>query len=54
MKQKAIKYKSQVFGQEVTLTVDENLNKLTGKILAPRKLEAANKSLQKLRHVLPK
>jgi hypothetical protein len=54
MKQKVIKYKSELFGQEVTLTVDENLNKLKGKTLAPKKLEAANQALRKLKHVLPK
>ena len=54
MKQKVIKYQSDLFKQEVTLTVDENLNKLKGKILAPGKLEAANKSLRKLKNILPK
>jgi hypothetical protein len=54
MKQKSIKYKSDLFKQEVTLTIDENLNKLKGKVLAPKKLEAANKSLRKLKHALPK
>jgi hypothetical protein len=54
MKQKTIKHKSDLFSQEVTLTIDENLNKLKGKVLAPKTLEAANKSLRKLKHVLPK
>jgi hypothetical protein len=54
MKQKIIKHKSDLFNQEVTLTIDENLNKLKGKVLAPKKLEAANKSLRKLKHILPK
>ncbi len=54
MKQKVIKYESDLFKQEVILTVDENLNKLKGKVLAPKKLEAANKALTRLRHVLPK
>jgi hypothetical protein len=40
-------------GQEITLTVDENLNKLKGRILAPKKLEEANKHLRKMKH-LPK
>ncbi len=53
MKENVIKYQSDLFNQEVTLTVDENLNKLKGKILAPKKLEAANKALRKLKHVLP-
>ena len=54
MNQKNLKYKSDLFKQEVTLTIDENLNKLKGKVLAPKKLEAANKSLRKLKHILPK
>jgi hypothetical protein len=54
MKPKVIKYHSDLFRQEVTLTVDENLNKLKGKNLAPQKLEAANQALRKLKHVLPK
>ena len=53
-KVKAIKYKSTLFQQEVTLTVDENLNKLKGKVLAPKKLAAANKSLKRLKDSLPK
>jgi len=36
MAQKIIKYKSNLFQQEVTLTVDENLNKLKGKSLLQR------------------
>ncbi|GAA3926728.1 hypothetical protein GO495_04885 [Chitinophaga oryziterrae] len=54
MKQKIIKYKSDLFKQEVTLTVDESLNKLKGRVLAPKKLEAANKTLRRLKHALPK
>jgi hypothetical protein len=53
MKQKTFKYKSNLFKQEVVLTVDENLNKLKGKVLAPKKLEAANKSLRKFKNSLP-
>jgi len=53
MQSKGVKYKSDLFQQEVTLTVDENLNKLKGKVLAPQKLAAANKSLRKLRDSLP-
>jgi len=49
MPSNTIKYKSNLFQQEVTLTVDENLNKLKGKVLAPKKLAAANRSLKKLR-----
>ncbi len=48
MKQKVVKYTSELFNQEVTLTVDENLNKLKVRVLAPKKLEAANKALKKI------
>jgi hypothetical protein len=41
-----------MFEQEVTITIDENLNKLKGKVLAAKKLEAANKALNKLKHSL--
>jgi hypothetical protein len=40
-------------GQEITLTVDENLNNLKGRILAPKKLDEANKHLRKMKS-LPK
>lgn len=53
MKQKVIKYNSDLFKQEVTLTIDNELNKLKGKVLAPKKLDAANKALKRLKHVLP-
>jgi hypothetical protein len=48
------KYNSELFQQEVTLIVDDNLNKLKGKVLAPKKLAAANKSLKRLKNSLPK
>jgi hypothetical protein len=54
MKQKTLKYRSDLFQQEVTLTIDENLNRLKGKVLAPKKLAAANKSLRRLKDSLPK
>jgi hypothetical protein len=41
------------WGSKITLTVDENLNKLKGKILAPKKLEEANKALSRMKN-LPK
>ena len=47
MKQKVIKHQSDLFKQEVTLTIDENPNKLKGKVLALKKLNAANKALKK-------
>jgi hypothetical protein len=51
---KSITYKSDLFQREGTLTVNEELNKLKGKILAPKKLAAANRSLKRLKDVLPK
>lgn len=53
MKQ-APKYKSELTGQEVTFTVSEKLNKLKGKVLAPKKLADANDLLRKLKTPLPK
>jgi hypothetical protein len=54
MRLKTIKYKSELFHQEVWLTIDEDLNKLKGKVLAPKRLAAANKSLKRLKNSLPK
>lgn len=51
---KVIKYKSTFSGQEITLTIDESLNKLKGKVLAPKKLAEANELLRKLKSPLPK
>ncbi|HEX9513693.1 MAG TPA: hypothetical protein VF939_24545 [Puia sp.] len=54
MRQKTIKYKSDLFKQEATLTIDEDLNKLKGRVLAPKKLAAANKSLRRVKDLIPK
>lgn len=51
---KVIKYKSDLFEQEVTLTVSEKLNKLKGKVFAPKKLEEANEFFRKVKTPLPK
>lgn len=48
------KHKSDLFQQEATLTVDESLNRLKGKVLAPKKSAAANRGLKKLKGSLPK
>lgn len=48
-----IKYKSTLFQQELILTIDEELNKLKGKVHAPKKLEQANKALKGLKTSLP-
>lgn len=53
MKQKTITYKSELLGKRVILTPDENLNKLKGKVLAPRKLEDANKILKNIKGSIP-
>jgi len=54
MRQKTIKHKSELFNQEATLTIDRNLIKLKGKILAPKKLAAANNSLRRLKDLIPR
>lgn len=51
---KAIKHKSELAGREITFTVSEKLNKLKGKVQAPKKLAEANKLLRKLKTPLPK
>ena len=51
---KVYKRKSDLSNKEITYTIDENLNKLKGKILAPKKLAEANKLLKKLKTPLPK
>jgi hypothetical protein len=53
MKPKVIKYTSDLFKQEVTVTIDENLNKLKGKAFASKKLEEANQTLLRLKNELP-
>jgi len=51
---KVIKHKSELAGREITFTVSEKLNKLKGKVLAPKKLADANNILRKLKTPLPK
>ena len=50
---KKINQKSDLFKKEITYTVDENLNRLKGKVLAPKKLAEINKLLKKLKTPLP-
>lgn len=52
MKKRESKVKTP-WGHELTLTVDEELNKLKGKVLAPKKLEEAKKRLRRMKG-LPK
>lgn len=53
---KVFKYKSKLFGEEVELTFVYNpeLDKLKGRVLAPKKLEEANRLLRNLKTPLPK
>ncbi len=39
--------------QEITYTIDENLDKLKGRVLAPKKLAEANRLLKNLKSPLP-
>ncbi len=50
----SIKYDKATSKPEVTYIVDENLNRLKGKNLAPKKLEEANELLRKLKSPLPR
>jgi hypothetical protein len=51
---RVIKHKSASARKEITYVVDEKLNRLKGKILAPKKLAEANELLRKLKTPLPK
>jgi hypothetical protein len=51
---KSLNYRSELFNQKATLTVNDELNKLKGKSFAPKKLAAANKSLKRLKDSLPR
>ena len=50
---KEIKYKSDFSKQEITFTVDEALNKLKGKVPAPKKPADANRLSRKLKSPPP-
>jgi hypothetical protein len=50
---KVNKTRGKLLNTEFTITIDEKLNHLQGKILAPRKLELANQHLKKMKG-LPK
>jgi hypothetical protein len=51
---KAIKHKRGLLSQEITYTVDKNMDKLMSKNHAPKKLEEANQLLRNLKTPLPK
>ena len=48
-----LKHKSEIFKQDINMTIDEKLEKLKGKVLAPKKLDEANRLLRKLKSPLP-
>lgn len=51
---KKVKNLKEFFEQKINYTVSEELNKLQGRNLAPKKLEAANEALRNLKTPLPK
>jgi len=51
---KVYKIKGDLFKKECTLTYDPELDKLQGKVWAPKKLEEVNKLLRNLKTPLPK
>jgi hypothetical protein len=54
MEKEVVKYWSDIFQQEITMTIDERLNKVDEKKMAPEKQEIANKQLEKIKDFLPK
>jgi hypothetical protein len=53
-KNRVYKFKSELFNKESTWTHDPNLDKLQGKVWAPKKLAEANRLLRNLKTPLPK
>lgn len=54
MGKKIIKYHSELFNKEVTLTVDPELNKVKDTVPPPRKVIEAREKIMRLQHLLPK
>jgi hypothetical protein len=52
--EKVLRIKSDLFDQKVTYTYNKQLDKLKGQVLAPKKLEEANRMLRNLKTPLPK
>jgi len=50
---KVVKKKGKLFDVKLNITIDEKLSYLAGKVQAPRKLELANASLDRIKS-LPK
>lgn len=51
---KNLKYKNSFPKRELTFTISEELNKLKGKVLAPKKLAEVNELLRNIKSPLPK
>ncbi|WPV63756.1 hypothetical protein [Chitinophaga sp. LS1] len=54
MEKKVIKHWSDLFKTEITLTIDERLNKIDEKAASEKKLQIANEQLAKVKDFLPK
>jgi hypothetical protein len=54
MANKEIKYWSDLFQQEITMTVDERLNEVDVNKIAPEKQDAINRQLEEIKDFLPK
>jgi hypothetical protein len=52
--EKILRIKSDFFDQKVTYTYNKELDKLKGRVLAPKKLEEANRLLKNLKTPLLK
>lgn len=52
--EKILRIKSDFWDQKLTYTYNKELDKLIGKVWAPKKLEEANQQLRKLKKPLPK
>ncbi|WP_179091080.1 hypothetical protein [[Flexibacter] sp. ATCC 35208] len=54
MEKKVIKYWSDIFKTEITMTVDERLNKIDEENISSKELQIANEQLSKIKDFLPK
>jgi hypothetical protein len=52
--EKILRIKSDFWDQKLTFTYNKELDKLKGRVLAPKKLEEANRLLRNLKTPLPK
>ena len=51
---KVVKYKDELTGKKITLTVNDKLQKYKGRDFASKKLEESNRMLRNLKTPLPK